>query len=51
MGDARGACQSHGNLWWPRFEQLKREGKTVWFYTSEADGVTRAVRRAFKVVE
>lgn len=23
---------SHLNLWWPRFEQLKREGKTVWFY-------------------
>lgn len=24
---------SHLNLWWPRFEDLKREGKTVWFYT------------------
>ncbi len=24
---------SHINLWWPRFEQLKHEGKTVWFYT------------------
>jgi len=24
---------SHLNLWWPRFEELKREGKTVWFYT------------------
>jgi len=23
---------SHLNLWWPRFEQLKGEGKTVWFY-------------------
>lgn len=24
---------SHLNLWWPRFAELKREGKTVWFYT------------------
>jgi len=24
---------SHINLWWPHFEQLKREGKPVWFYT------------------
>lgn len=23
---------SHLNLWWPHFEQLKREGKPVWFY-------------------
>lgn len=24
---------SHLNLWWPRFEELKRQGETVWFYT------------------
>jgi hypothetical protein len=24
---------SHLNLWWPRFEELKRQGKEVWFYT------------------
>jgi hypothetical protein len=24
---------SHLNLWWPRYEELKREGRTVWFYT------------------
>jgi hypothetical protein len=24
---------SHINLWWPRFEELKRQGKEVWFYT------------------
>lgn len=24
---------SHLNLWWPTFDELKRQGKTVWFYT------------------
>lgn len=24
---------SHLNLWWPRFEELKRQGREVWFYT------------------
>lgn len=24
---------THINLWWPYFEELKREGKTVWIYT------------------
>jgi MFS transporter, OFA family, oxalate/formate antiporter len=24
---------THINLWWPQFEQLKRQGKEVWFYT------------------
>ena len=24
---------SHLNLWLPRFEELKREGKAIWFYT------------------
>lgn len=24
---------SHLNLWWPRFEEMKRQGKEIWFYT------------------
>lgn len=24
---------SHLNLWWPKFEEMKREGRKVWFYT------------------
>ena len=24
---------SHLNLWWPHFEELKRQGEQVWFYT------------------
>ncbi len=24
---------SHLNLWWPHFEELKRQGEKVWFYT------------------
>lgn len=24
---------SHLNLWWPHFEELKRQGEHVWFYT------------------
>jgi hypothetical protein len=24
---------THINLWWPRFQQLQRQGKEVWFYT------------------
>lgn len=24
---------SHLNLWWPHYDQMKRSGKTVWFYT------------------
>ena len=24
---------THINLWWPQFEELKRQGKEVWFYT------------------
>ena len=24
---------SHLNLWWPKFEELKRQGRTIWFYT------------------
>lgn len=24
---------THINMWWPYFEELKRQGKTVWFYT------------------
>lgn len=24
---------SHLNLWWPAFERLKEQGRTVWFYT------------------